>query len=660
MSSFTGPRFRALAVLAVGVALLPGAAVAGTGAPALHPTPPSAQTAVRTAVPAPQWSKGQRDHDEFGIPGSLSCPTTSFCMAIDPFGHVVSYNGASWTAPARVIPESRVTPAFPQSAQVACATSTFCVATLSHRNYYRGLPDGSFAVVWNGTTWSAPVRMDGAAISALACPTETECFAADQAGQVVGFDGTTWFAPIPLTSHGNVISLSCVDASFCMALGKRSYLGSFSFVFDGMSWAEVHGQPGGRRPVDVSCTSATFCLAVGNSEFSVYDGASWSAAHGMTVPRADLEAVACVAPATCVATGNGFWLRYDGGAWGPSQYVFGSTRRPAMAALACPSTDSCIDIFDNGKSFRVNGTVVVRYDPYATMLDNGVWTTPTLLGESEYDVAGIACPRANSCVVVDFGGLAQTRTNGTLNPPFLVDSDPDRGLTDVSCPSITFCATTSATGYVSTFDFAGAASTAAVTPGQKLKRISCAGSQWCIAVTEAGDYTIYDGSTWSVVKSAPMAIDDLACVSRSFCMAEGIIGSGGYAAVYDGHHWIDLQALAGSDEQSGLACGSVTLCVVSSTATQMQVFDGTTWGAPTTVSQHEFLMSAACGVTECAVGYFGYDGGNHYGLTSVYSDGSWSEPVQISGDGEIPYLACPPNNACVAQGNQVSYRLKNP
>jgi hypothetical protein len=660
MSSFPGPRLCALAVLAMGVVLLPVQAVAGAGDPARQPTPTSAQSAVRTAALTPQWSKGQRDHDESVIPSTISCPTTAFCMAIDAFGHVVSYDGVSWTAPARVIPESMVTPAFPQSARVACPSAEFCVATLSHQNFLPGLPDHSYAVVWDGATWSSPVRMDDEAITALACPSVSECFAADQAGQVVTFDGAAWSSPVPMTSKGYVVSLSCVDASFCMALGKRPYRGSFSYVYDGSTWTALDGQPGGRLPESVSCASSTFCMAVGQSDFTVYDGESWSAPQLVPGPREDVEAVACGSPASCVVTGLGFWIRYDDGSWSSWQWAFGHELPADMSGLACPGADACIDVFDSGKSFTYDGTVVVRYDPYATELDGDTWTQPTHLGDSEYGVAGIACPRANSCVVVDSGGLAQTRTHGTLNPPFLVDSDPDRGLTDVSCPSILFCATTSATGYVSTFDFAGTASTAPVTPGKKLKRISCASSHWCIAVTDIGDYTVYDGSAWSAVTSAPMAIDDLACVSRSFCMAEGLIGYDGYAAVYDGHDWVDLQALAGSGEQSGLACGSVSLCVVSSTATQMQVFDGTTWGAPVTVSQHEFLESAACGATECAVGYFGYDGGNHYGLTSVYSDGSWSQPLQISDDGEISYLACPPNNACEAQGNQVSYRLKNP
>lgn len=626
----------------------------------LAPVGAAAQPASRTTVPTSQWAKGHLDHDQSGIPNTISCPATSFCMGIDPFGHVVIDDGGSWTAPARVIPESMVTAAFPRSARVACASADFCVATLSHQNSYAGLPDDSYAVVWDGSTWSAPTRMDDKAITSLACPTATTCFAADRAGQLVGFDGTAWSTPVPMTSKGYLVSLSCLGASYCMALGKRPYRGSFSYVYDGTTWTALDGQPGGRLPESVSCTSSTFCMAVGDSEYTVYDGQSWSAPQRVPAPHSNVGAVACDSPGSCVVTGVGYWIRYDNGAWGSSQWAFGHEQPAGMSGLACPGPDTCIDVFDSGRSFRYDGTVVIRYDPYATDLVGDTWTNPTLLGESEYGVAGIACPRANSCVVVDAGGLAQTRTSGVLNSPFLVDSEPDRGLTDVSCPSIAFCATTSAYGYVSMFDFAGTASTTSVTPGTRLKRISCAGSHWCIAVTDIGDYTIYDGSTWSAVTSAPMEIDDLACVSRSFCMAEGLNASGGYAAVYNGHHWVDGQALAGTAEQSGIACGSVTLCVVSSTATQMQVFDGTTWGAPVTVSQHEFLESAACGRTACAVGYFGYDGGNQYGLASVYNDGTWSEPIQLSDDGEISYMACPPDNACEAQGNQVSYRLKHP
>jgi hypothetical protein len=39
---------------------------------------------------------------------SVSCPTTSFCVAVDSVGNVFTYNGSSWSSPEKHRPGDRV------------------------------------------------------------------------------------------------------------------------------------------------------------------------------------------------------------------------------------------------------------------------------------------------------------------------------------------------------------------------------------------------------------------------------------------------------------------------------------------------------------------------------------------------------------------------
>ena len=50
------------------------------------------------------------------------------------------------------------------------------------------------AVIWNGTSWSAPEPIDpsGDSLTAVSCSSATSCVAADAQGDTVKWDGTSW------------------------------------------------------------------------------------------------------------------------------------------------------------------------------------------------------------------------------------------------------------------------------------------------------------------------------------------------------------------------------------------------------------------------------------------------------------------------------------
>ena len=58
------------------------------------------------AIAAPSWSPPVRidnlpTTDYLPTP-SVSCPSSSFCMAVDTLGQALKYTGGSWSAPVRV------------------------------------------------------------------------------------------------------------------------------------------------------------------------------------------------------------------------------------------------------------------------------------------------------------------------------------------------------------------------------------------------------------------------------------------------------------------------------------------------------------------------------------------------------------------------------
>ena len=65
---------------------------------------------------------------------SVSCPSASFCMAVDQYGNdALTFNGSSWSAPVRVGPASMRD----ELTSVSCSSATWCVAvdTLGHAAY---------------------------------------------------------------------------------------------------------------------------------------------------------------------------------------------------------------------------------------------------------------------------------------------------------------------------------------------------------------------------------------------------------------------------------------------------------------------------------------------------------------------------------------------
>jgi len=159
---------------------------------------------------------------QWGTPTSASCPTTSFCMVTDGSSYVYEHSGSTFRRV--VLQQGRLIDA------VACATTTMCVA---------GDINGD-GFTWNGTSWRKNVTIQilnateviaTANSSRKAMLTWINDTAAGSAprNRALIFNGTTWSAPLDFTTPGTTTSVSCLPSlpaapSTCFAVDNKGYL----------------------------------------------------------------------------------------------------------------------------------------------------------------------------------------------------------------------------------------------------------------------------------------------------------------------------------------------------------------------------------------------------------------------------------------------------
>jgi hypothetical protein len=161
---------------------------------------------------------------------SISCPTTTSCMAV---GHDVAefWNGSTWTSEPFASPGGGRTPAL---AAVSCTAADDCTAVGQAGNH---TSTKTLAEYWNGTTWAiqptpSPAGQQPPALAGVSCRSAANCTAVGNSSNATGvleplaehWNGTGWTiqpAPSPSGSTGTVIDgVSCPAAAHCTATGQ--------------------------------------------------------------------------------------------------------------------------------------------------------------------------------------------------------------------------------------------------------------------------------------------------------------------------------------------------------------------------------------------------------------------------------------------------------
>jgi RHS repeat-associated protein len=193
---------------------------------------------------APSWGAAT-SIDGTHVIESVSCPTSTFCIAVDNAGNRLKYNGTSWGAATNIDGTHVID-------SVSCPTSTFCEAVDNVGN----------ALTYNGSGWSAATNIDGTKVlKSVSCASSTFCIAVDNAGNRLKYNGTSWGAATNIDGTHVIDSVSCPSSTFCAAADASGN----SLTYNGATWSSAVNIDGTKALQSVSCTSSTLCTVVDNA-----------------------------------------------------------------------------------------------------------------------------------------------------------------------------------------------------------------------------------------------------------------------------------------------------------------------------------------------------------------------------------------------------------
>ena len=266
----------------------------------------------------------------------VSCPSASFCMAVDNDGKFMIYNGTSWSSPAYIHARTKLV-----MQGISCPSSTFCMAVGNSGDAYS----------FNGTSWSGDVGIPrGQTLESVSCVSSTFCAVVGADGEAYSYAGSSLTLVGDPAGKSKIDSVSCPSATFCVAVGAQGGVLTYAA---GTGWSAPVRVDSTHTLDSVSCSSPSFCVAVdANGNGAVYSHAGPYAASQWHVSDVDgskaLKSVTCIDTSFCKATdadGNGLSLTF--GSWSGATNVDGSH---ALDSVSCASESSCVAVDNDGEA----------------------------------------------------------------------------------------------------------------------------------------------------------------------------------------------------------------------------------------------------------------------------------------------------------------------
>ncbi len=358
--------------LAVAIGSLTVVASGAFSAPAAQLTP--------HASPTPTWSGPISLNPDVENPAfvAASCPTATFCMALDATGDYFTFDGSAWSGAyfGSNLPPNHFDPNINGNGGsmtgVSCTSSTFCVA----------VDNAGYGLIYNGTTWSAPVLLDaagpglrgGSFAMKVSCPAQGFCVVVDTAGNAYIYRSGAWGAGQDIdssTSHNVVNSVSCATTTFCVAVDDDGNV----LYYNGAGWGAPQFIDDGVGPgivgniqtiLSVSCPSVTFCMAGDATGGALaYNGSNWNTSYFVLTDYTPFGDISCVSSTFCmagasVASASPFFgdvLNFNGSTW--SAFKLAKTNTSDIVSVACATTTLCV----SGDSGQGNAYVYGTYTP---------------------------------------------------------------------------------------------------------------------------------------------------------------------------------------------------------------------------------------------------------------------------------------------------------
>ena len=282
---------------------------------------------------------GTRGSSSTQVKYSISCPSTTFCAAVDGNGQVHFRRSGVWSSPQTLAVGGSID-------TISCSSKSFCVAIGSGN-----------AALFNGRVWSTEVLIGPAGDTyQVSCPTSTFCAAIGANGipgkksALLTFNGHSWTTYKTSSTGGlkdRLLGVSCATTRFCMAANFDGEI----LGFNGSGWSPGHvSGPGGL--ISVSCPTSRFCMVVTDTGVSMkYQNGKWSAPETITsFTSAGPYSVSCVSSTWCSVMGlSGSAVTWIAGRWSTPSTVF-SGGYQAGVAISCSAADNCVAVSDRGMS----------------------------------------------------------------------------------------------------------------------------------------------------------------------------------------------------------------------------------------------------------------------------------------------------------------------
>jgi len=195
---------------------------------------------------------------------SVSCPSSSFCAAAGHNGGAATYDGGGWNGGAyngygwTFDGQIDTTDGDYSLHSVSCTSSSFCVAVDGNGSAY----------TYDGSAWSGPVRIDpnGGGLSSVSCVSSSFCVAVDGAGNALMYNGSSWSSQSIDPNGQGLTAVSCASTSFCMATDTAGHAVEYGPLPAGLGTSALTLVGRLRVTADgvitrVSCTGSAPCVA---------------------------------------------------------------------------------------------------------------------------------------------------------------------------------------------------------------------------------------------------------------------------------------------------------------------------------------------------------------------------------------------------------------
>jgi hypothetical protein len=148
------------------------------------------------------------------IPLALSCvPGQSRCVVVDSSGFAfISSSGSNWVATNQFVSD----PSTEAPTAISCPTTTFCAA----------VDDAGNAYFLNSSTWSSADAVTAEPLVAISCVSAYRCVASDDLGNAFIYDGNSWTEVSQVAASGDYLQgISCLTLTTCVVSdSSTSYL----------------------------------------------------------------------------------------------------------------------------------------------------------------------------------------------------------------------------------------------------------------------------------------------------------------------------------------------------------------------------------------------------------------------------------------------------